>query len=404
MRRRAATVAVALLVVVGMLVAACGGEEGGITTTTQPSSPTSQAESDTTTSSEDGGGGENPYTSDTWTADGVPDYASFDMTGEQILWADFGGTIHEDFANTYLDSFSELTGVEIIDASPFDYAQVRAQVESGNIQYDMIPGVDYVIQQGCGELYEEIPDEKFYRGLIREEVLASPCVIPHGTTVFLPFYHRETYQDNPPDSCDDFFDLEGYPGSRAVWNSSVGIPFEIALLADGVSPDAMYPIDFDRALAKWDTIRDGLEFYSPLGQAQEGMLNEQWDMLIANQAAGMRIVRADGEIAYEPVWECAVAQVQSIGILKGTPRLDAATALAGYATTPEPQAVGMMVRASSPVLEPEEIIVPDDLPEYMQDYLMYFNEDKMPLVFQDSTFWSENFEEAEQIFQQWQVG
>ena len=399
---------VAIALVLAMVLAACGGDAG--TTTTGDAGTTTTGDAGTTTT---GGGsaettapseGGNPFHEEVWTANGLPDFSTFDLTGEQILWADFGGPTHVDYRNVYLDDFAAMTGAEIIDASPFDYAQVRAQVESGNIQYDIITGVDYAIYADCGELYEEIPDTRFYRDLLQPEAVTSPCVVPHGTTVFMIYYNKELYADNPPTSCADFFDLANFPGSRGIWNSAVGIPFEIALLADGVTPEEMYPIDFDRAFAKWDTIRDSLDFFSPLGAGQEAIVNEEFDMLIMHSAAGLRVERAEGTIAYEPVWECAIAQIQSLGILKGTPRLDAATALSVYATQPEPQAKGMVVRSSASPLKPENVVIPDDLEDYMEKYLMTFHADQMPMLFQDTAFWAEHFDQAEEEFQQWQDG
>lgn len=398
--------AAATLTAVALVIAACGtDDEPGDPGTGEPPTgePPTNGTGGTGGSGDGGTATGNPYLEDVWTADGLPDYSTFDLAGEEIYWADFGGPTHVDYRNAYLDGFEEATGAEVVDASPFDYAQVRAQVESGNIQYDIITAVDWNIAADCGELYEELPDEKFYRGHLVDDTVRNPCVIPHGTTIFNLYYHKERYGDDPPDSCADFFDLERYPGSRAMWTSTVGIPFEIALLADGVAPDDIYPIDYDRALAKYDTIRDVLEFYDPLGRAQEGMMNEEWDMLIGFTAAGLRAERELGELAYEPVWPCAIAQVTSLGILKGTPRLDAAIALSGYVTTPEAQARSMSIRASSTPLKPEFFEVPEDLPEFARKYLMIFNEDQMVLQFQDTDWWAQNADEAEQIFQQWQV-
>jgi putative spermidine/putrescine transport system substrate-binding protein len=400
---RKSTTFLAVLAVAALFLAACGGAAETADQTDAGGATPAAGDADEVATGDAGGASDNPYLQDVWTQDGLPDYDAFDLTGEEIYWADFGGPTHVDYRNAYLDDFAATTGAEIIDASPFDYAQVRAQVESGNIQYDIITAVDWEIAADCGELYEELPDEKFYRGHITDETVQNPCVIPHGTTVFNVYYHKERYADDPPDDCADFFDLERYPGSRAMWTSTVGIPFEIALLADGVAPEDMYPIDYDRALAKYDTIRSELEFYDPLGRAQEGMMNEEWDMLIGFTAAGLRAERELGELAYEVVWPCAIAQVTSLGILKGTPRLEPSLALAGYVTTPEAQARSMSIRASSTPLKEEFFEVPEDLPEYMQKYLMLFNEDQMVMQFQDTEWWAENSNEAEQLFQQWQV-
>src|SRR5690606_30653674 len=62
-------------------------------------------------------------------------------------------------------------------------------------------------------------------------------------------YDAEKFGDNPPKTWKDFFDVERFPGPRCIPKYMNGI-LEGALLADGVTPDQLYPIDLDRALKK----------------------------------------------------------------------------------------------------------------------------------------------------------
>ena len=62
-------------------------------------------------------------------------------------------------------------------------------------------------------------------------------------------YNTEATGGVAPTGWADFFDLEKFPGKRGVMDYSVGGIFEIALLADGVPPDQLYPLDLDRAIA-----------------------------------------------------------------------------------------------------------------------------------------------------------
>lgn len=340
----------------------------------------------------------NPFTQDVWTADGAIDYSTFDMTGQEVIWADFGGAVHDDFKAAYLDDFEELTGATVSDGSPFDYAQVRAQVESGNIQYDIITGAPTAIDQGCGTLYEEVPDSKFYWDGIADEFKSSKCSVPHGTTALLLQYNVEAYKDNPPTSCADFFDLDKFPGTRGMWTSVLGYPLEIALLADGVDPEDIYPIDYDRAFAKLDTIRDDLSLFPDLTRGQQGQADKEYDMIIQTSVRGYRGAVAD--VGYAPVWGCGVGQVTSLGILKGTPRLDAALALVGYASSPAGQQAAAAIRASAPVSKDTELT---DIDPLMKEYISSFH-DELPIKVVDAEWWSKNFDDAEQRFQQWQVG
>lgn len=354
---------------------------------------------DTTTPTDTEADSGNPYTQDVWTEDGAIDYSKFDMSGEDVVWADFGGAVHDDFKAAYLDDFEELTGATILDGSPFDYAQVRAQVESGNIQYDIITGAPTAIDQGCGTLYEEVPDEKFYWDGIQDEFKSSECSVPHGTTALLLQYNIDAYGDNPPTTCEDFFDLDKFPGTRGMWTSVLGYPLEIALLADGVAPEDIYPIDYDQAFDKLDTIRDSLHLFPDLTRGQQGQADKEYDMVIMTSVRGYR--GAVANVGYAPVWGCGAGQVTSLGILKGTPNLDAALALVGYASSPAGQISAAGIRASSPVSVDTELT---DIDPLMKEYILAFHEDEIPIKVVDADWWSENFDDAEQRFQQWQVG
>ena len=53
----------------------------------------------------------------------------------------------------------------------------------------------------------------------------------------------------------DFFDLKRVPGKRMIRKDSQAM-LEMALIADGVPLDKLYPLDVDRAIAKFATIKD----------------------------------------------------------------------------------------------------------------------------------------------------
>lgn len=63
----------------------------------------------------------------------------------------------------------------------------------------------------------------------------------------------------------DFWDVATYPGQRAMPADSVVGVCESALLADGVAPDRLYPLDLDRAFAGLAALKPRLVFYPPGG-------------------------------------------------------------------------------------------------------------------------------------------
>lgn len=330
-----------------------------------------------------------------WTANGAIDYSKIDLKGKKVVWADNGGTVHDTYVKAYLEPFAKLTGAEVISDSPFDYARVKAQVESGNVTQDIITGAPYVIAKNCGTLFEEIPDDKIYREGIEQRFLTGKCAIPQSVPIFMVMYNKTMYGDKVPTSCADYFDLEKFPGKRGMWSSVIGNGLEIALLGDGVAKEQIYPLDVNRALAKLSTIKSDIAFFQNLAVGSEGMTNGSYGMVITANTRAYDAVAAGAE--YAPLWECGVEQVSTLGIVKGTPNLEAALALVGYATTPEAQSARMAITAHSPVSK--TFTLPSD--PLLVDFLGPSHPGKFLTM--DNAWWADNFDTVEQQFQQWQV-
>ncbi|WP_163473705.1 extracellular solute-binding protein, partial [Klebsiella michiganensis] len=64
------------------------------------------------------------------------------------------------------------------------------------------------------------------------------------------------------------FDLRKFPGKRTLGDNVVAT-IEAALMADGVAPEQLYPLDVERALRKLDTIKAQTIFWSTNSQSQQ---------------------------------------------------------------------------------------------------------------------------------------
>ncbi len=60
-----------------------------------------------------------------------------------------------------------------------------------------------------------------------------------------------------PTTWADFYNVEKFPGTRSVYDHPRG-NLEIALLADGVDPAKLYPLDVDRAFKKLATLKPSI--------------------------------------------------------------------------------------------------------------------------------------------------
>lgn len=140
---------------------------------------------------------------------------------------------------------------------PLDYSKIRTAIESGNVPWDVV-NVQNDFGSSPDELepidYTVVDADKFSGDYAQEYRVGSDTQATSLT------YNAELFGDEF-DSFADFFDTESFPGKRGVPRSLFAGLLEVALIADGVAPEDLYPLDLDRALAKLDTIRDDLVFW-----------------------------------------------------------------------------------------------------------------------------------------------
>jgi len=119
------------------------------------------------------------------------------------------------------------------------WADVRAQVETGNIRWD-------ILQIALAE----IPQAKDARVLekLDQDVYNSADFVPGSCTDYfvanslystVMAWNKNTYGDCVPRSKADFWDIKRFPGKRALWNEPVGM-LEAAALALGNPRDKVY--------------------------------------------------------------------------------------------------------------------------------------------------------------------
>ena len=307
-----------------------------------------------------------------------------DLAGKRVVWADNGGTVHETYVKAYLEPFAAKTGAEVLSDSPFDYARIKAQVEAGNVVQDVITGAPYVIEKNCGTLFEPIP-ESFDRSHVEPKYMTGKCAIPQSVPVFLVMYDKTLYGDTPPTSCADFFDTERFPGKRGLWSSVIGNASKCAAGRWRAARPGL-PMDVDAPSPSSQPSRT-TTFFANLAVGSEGMTNGTFGMLVTASTRGYDAVIAGAD--YAPLWNCAVEQLSTLGVVKGTPNLEAAFALAEYVVTPEAQSARMAVTSHSPVTT--SYTLPDDA--LLVSYLQVSHPGSLLM---DNAWWADNFEEVEQ--------
>ena len=101
--------------------------------------------------------------------------------------------------------------------------------------------------------------------------MVSECAVPIFQYAFLLVYNKDKYGANPPKTWGDFFDTEKFPGKRAMYNGRLGRHARGSVARRRRCARQLFPLDYDRAFKKLETLGDNLVFFDTGAQMQEMM-------------------------------------------------------------------------------------------------------------------------------------
>jgi putative spermidine/putrescine transport system substrate-binding protein len=169
--------------------------------------------------------------------------------------------------------------------------------------------------------------------------------------------------DKGPQSWAEFYDVKKFPGKRTLFAQFEG-QLEGALIADGVDPKSLYPLDVDRALAKIKSIKDHVIFWKSgaecenLFRGKEVIAGNMW----SNRANLLR-VELNGAIDWN--WNGAVVAPAVWMVPKGNPAGKAAAMkFIALAQDPASQIELFKVIYMSPANPAAAPLVPADMRRY----------------------------------------
>ena len=246
--------------------------------------------------------------------------------------------------------FTEATGIRV-DVEDYNggLAQIRAQVDIGDIHWDVVDLEIADAVRGCDEgLLEPIDINSLPPGpdgtpaaedFVAEGQTECGVGMLYWSTVYA--YNADNMPGARPATMADFFDLETFPGRRGM-RRVPQVNLEFALIGDGVPLDQVYamldtPEGLDRAFAKLETIKDEVIWWEAGAQPPQMLADGEVAMSTAYNG---RIFNAQvlEDQPFVIVWDGQLLDVGQVGVVAGTPRLDLALEYLAFATSAESQA------------------------------------------------------------------
>ena len=272
---------------------------------------------------------------------------SSDPDRKMLSVVSWGGAYGRAQEMAWFEPFAESTGTEVsIDFFNGGLAQVRTQVNAGNVYWDIVDLDLADAARACDEGLLEIIDVDILApapdgtpGIDDYDAGELPeCGVGVSYYAGVVAYNRDYYPGDKPETIADFFDLEKFPGRRGMQRNPQP-NLERALMGDGVPLDSVYavldtPEGLDRAFRKLDTIKDQIVWWE--AGAQPPQLLADGEVAMTTSWNG-RIFNAQVEEnqPFEIMWDGAILSMGQLTIVAGSKNLETALEFLTFATVPE---------------------------------------------------------------------
>ena len=294
------------------------------------------------------------------------------QAGNTLVIAVSGGSLGAGRVQAMVEPFMKETGIRVVVLrDQIQASQLRLAVDSGEMRVDVttLSPAEGVMAGNDGYLvpidYRLYPPD-LLKGFDRSQLQ------PWGVGNFyfgLVLGIRDPAYPDPakgPTTWADFWDTRRFPGQRTLMSGETGAdgPWEEALLADGVAPDKLYPLDVDRAFRSLDRIRPHIRKWWTLGS--------EATQLFSNAAVDLGM-NFDGRIqalvaAGKPV-RMSYAQIKRSGVYwvipKGAPHVANAQKFIAFASRADRQAELARLTGYSPTNRDALALLPPEIAAHM---------------------------------------
>ena len=301
-----------------VIIAVAGCSTGGGTATGSASAPSAVTPSSAASSGAGGSAGAPAAACKPPKQDGVT-----------LTFVSFGGAYQEAQRKAWLEPYTAATGVQFQEDEGSSNATIKTQVESGQVTWDVVDvGNDFGLEANSA-LLEELDYTLIPEAEVNEALGPSKWRVPDITYGVVLAYNTDKTAGKVPEGWADYFDTTKFPGKRGVWDYSEGGIFEIALLADGVKPADLYPLDLPRATKKLDTIKDDLVLWKTGAESQELIGSGEVALTLIWNGRGWSAKNTDKK-PVEMQWNQQIVTADYLVVPKGSPNKDAAMKFIAY--------------------------------------------------------------------------
>ncbi|MCP3419870.1 ABC transporter substrate-binding protein [Bradyrhizobium brasilense] len=313
---------------------------------------------------------------------------------DSLTMVSYGGSYQDALVRTVTSPFTKETGIQVKFVNAPDLAKVKAMLLTGNVEWDIFEGSGTWLASGAKQGFWE----KLEPAILELNDFAAPPTSDYATpqlfaqgitwdpTKYGPGKHPVTFTE--------FFDLRKFPGRRSMRPYPDGT-LEIALLADGVAPKDMYPLDLDRAFKALERIKSNTVWPPASPQSVSLVQTGEVDFSITSSNRAKTTTDPGGGKPLAFSFDQNVLNTSSFAVIKGAPNKENAMKLIAYMLRPEVEARLADQVSTVPVSKKAASLLSVEARKWQPDLSNPNN------LVVNSEYWAGNFEAVTSRFKAW---
>lgn len=314
-------------------------------------------------------------------AAGAPFLSTRAHAAEPLYVNTWGGDWEKAAIANLFEPFTKDTGIAIRTVSPVSYAKLAAQARTGVYEFDVTTlGGGELMRAAQAGLIEPIDTSIIDMASLAPNQALRNGIASHAFATVIA-YRRDKFKEGPR-TWAQFWDTKTFPGARSLQRYAARV-MPIALVADGVPTNQLYPLDIERASRSLDRIKGSVRSWWTQGQQSDQLLRDG-EVTAIGIWHGRALELQRSKQPVELVWNQAEIDRAYWVVSKGSPRAKAAWQFIASSIKAERLAKFCMAADYSPVDPRVFKFIPDaqavNMPTYPANYKLAFEQDVVKLA------------------------
>ena len=318
---------------------------------------------------------------------------------ERVVFANWGGSWEQAMRKAWADPFTKETGIQVVSASGNTLGRLQAMVDAKKTEWDLVEGLPELARVGAQKGLLEKLD---FSVIDRSQMMNRPEFFNDYSIPEVIFGRILTYNTKViPEAPHEFaalWDVKKYPGKRALYNKVESGLIEMALLAEGVPADKLYPLDVPRGLKKLGEIKEHILWYETVTQSEQFMRDGQASIGVLADGRALSVKNNGAPVELVP--EASILTWSVFVVPKGAPNKDAAMKFLAHVLSVKSQVAVALEYNYGPIVPKAW----DQIPKERLNIISGGPATKGKAVFLNADWWAANLERTTEQFQQWLIG